>query len=165
MSHNVQITGIKINDLDALDKACAELRKEGVNVTLERGRGSRSLRFRTYGGFRNDPTADHVIRLPDAHYDIGLVRTPAGHYEPVYDNALGLSVQCPIACEYRPGNQFNYRPITDRAELELASKGIGIGRLMQRYTAIVTEKEGRRRGYMTRRVVNKDGGLQIVMRR
>lgn len=166
MSHNVQITGIKINDLNALDKACAELRKEGVKVSLERGTGSRSLRFRTYGaGQINDPTADHVIRMPDASHDIGLIRQPAGHYEPVYDNALGISVQCPVACEYRPGNRFDYRPITNSDELALASNGIGIGKLMQHYTAIVTETEGRRRGFMTRRVVNKDGGLEIVMRR
>lgn len=166
MSHNVQITGIKINNLDALDKACAELRKEGINVSLERGKGSRSLRFRNFSYVKtNDPTADHVIRLPDAPYDIGLVRAPAGHYEPVYDNALGISVRCPIACEYKPDNQFNYRPITTSDELALASKGVGIGKLMQRYTAVVTETEARRRGFMTRRVTNKDGGLEIVMRR
>lgn len=153
MSHNVQISGIKINSLDALDKACAELRKEGINVSLERGTGSRSLRFRTYMGAsaKNDPTADHVIRLPDAIYDIGLVRQPAGHYEPVYDDMLGTSLPSPIACQYVPG--------------EATNMGHALGRLMQRYTAIVTETEGRRRGFMTRRVINKDGGLEIVMRR
>lgn len=152
MSHNVQISGIKINNLDALDKACAELRSEGVNVSLERGKGARSLKFRTFTYIKsNDPTADHVIRLPDAAYDIGLIRQPAGHYEPVYDDMLGVSVPSPIACSYIPG--------------EATNKGHALGKLMQRYTAVVTEMEGRRRGFMTRRVTNKDGGLEIVMRR
>lgn len=153
MSHNVQITGIKINNLDALDKACAELCREGVNVSLERGKGTRSLKFRTYMGAsaHNDPTADHVIRLPEAMYDIGLVKQPGGHYQPVYDDMLGTSLPSPIACPYKAG--------------EATNRGHALGKLMQRYTAIVTETEGRRRGFLTRRVTTKDGGLEIVMRR
>ena len=164
MSHNVQISGVKINDLDALETAMAELRREGINVSLERGEpGTRVVRFRTYSGFGNNPMADHVIRLPGASYDIGLLKQPSGHYEPVYDNALGLSVACPIACEYKPGNQLNYRAITDRTELDLASRGIGIGKLMQRYTAVVAERDARLRGYVARRVTSNDGALQVVI--
>lgn len=164
MSHNVQISGIKINDLDALDKACAELRREGVKVSLERGTpGQRALKFRTFGYGNNDPHADHVVRLGDCKYDIGLLQQSDGHYEPVYDDSLGLSVECPIACAYKPGNRYDFRPITDPAEKAIASKGHGIGKLMQRYTAIVTEKDARRRGRMVRRMMAEDGTLQLLI--
>ncbi len=163
MSHNVSITGIKITSLPALELACAELQKEGVNVMLERG-ANRSLKFRTYSaGIKNDDTADCVIRLPGGAYDIGLVRQPGGHYAPVYDNALGISVACPIACDLKPGNRFDYRAITDKAELELAGKGIGIGKLMQRYTAIVAEMDAKRKGYIARRVTNPNGAIQVLI--
>lgn len=164
MSHNVQITGIKIIDLDALDKACAELRKEGVNVTLDRGTpGKREKTFRTYAYGNNSTKADHVIRLDQCKYDVGLIQQPDGHCEPIYDNSLGLSVECPIACQYRPENQFNFRPITDKAELELAAKGHGIGKLMQRYTAVLAEKTAKLRGFSTRRVIANDGTIELVM--
>lgn len=165
MSHNVQITGIKINNLDVLESALAELRKEGIGATLELGiPGARALTFRTYMHGSNSTKADHVIRLSQCKYDIGLVQQPGGHYEPIYDNSLGLSVACPIACEYKPGNQFNFRMIRDKAELELASKGIAIGKLMQRYTAIITENDARRKGFLAQRIMAENGDLQIVIR-
>lgn len=156
MSHNVQITGIKIKDLDALDKAIAELRKEGVNVTLDRGTpGKREKHFRTYKGFGNVPYADHVIRIADASYDIGLLQQPGGHYEPIYDDTLdraaglGSNKPCPIACPWSPGDK--------------AHSGHAMGKLMQRYTAVVAEKTARMRGYATRRVIANDGTIELLM--
>lgn len=164
MSHNVQITGIKINNLDALDEACAELRREGIDVTLDRGTpGARAKTFRTYTHGSNATKADHVIRLGKCRYDIGLIQQPDGHYQPIYDNSLGLSVECQIACAAKPGNQFNFRTITDKAELELAAKGHGVGKLMQRYTAVVAERTARLRGFATRRVVANDGTIELVL--
>jgi hypothetical protein len=165
MSHNVQIKGVKINDLDALAKAINELQREGVNVSLERGTpGKRGLTFRTYGGFNNDNRADHVIRMPDCNYDIGLLQQAGGHYAPVYDNALGLSVACPIACAYdKPGNTYNFRTITDPAEVAVAAKGLAIGKLMQRYSAVVAERAAQLKGYRTQRAFSRDGALQVVI--
>lgn len=162
MSHNVKITGIKITDLDALDSAIAELRAEGIGIRLERGPlASRSLTFRTYrAGSLNDDRAHHVIRLDNCKYDIGLIRQPSGHYLPVYDNALGISVACPIAAP-GGGNNYNMRAITDAGEVALAARGIGIGKLMQRYSTRLAEMEAKRRGYTSRRVPGENGALHL----
>lgn len=151
MSHNVQIKGIKISNLDALESACAELRTEGVAVQLDRGTGSRSLKFRTYQSYsiKNDDRADHVIRLAADKFDIGLVRQPGGFYQPVYDDMLGVDLPCSIACAYKPGEPRNL--------------GHAMGKLMQRYSATLAEMDAKRRGFISRRVVGENGTLQVVI--
>jgi hypothetical protein len=152
MSHNVQISGIKINNLDALDTACRELKREGIDVWLDRGApGERSKVFRTYSGFGNNPNADSVIRIPGAPYDIGLLRQEAGHYEAIYDNMLGISMPCPIACQFVPGEKHD------------GSQGHAMGKLMQRYSSIVAEMDARRRGLLARRVVQSNGDIEVVI--
>lgn len=152
MSHNVKIEGIKITSLDVLDRAIAELRRDGINVMLERGvPGKRGLTFRTYHGYGNSTKADSVIRLPGAAYDIGLLHDPKGFYSPIFDNMLGISIPSPIACKYVAGEKHD------------GSQGHAMGKLMQRYAAILAETDAQRRGYHARRVTGSDGTMQVVI--
>lgn len=76
MSHNITLSGVKINDLALLR-----------NVVNDLGAGRATLdtdakNFRTY---RGQPTnCDAAIKMPGAH-DIGLRRAEDGSYTVVYD--------------------------------------------------------------------------------
>lgn len=82
MSHISKIE-LEVNDLNTLDRACKRL-----GLQLVKGQNS----FRWYG--RKGGTCDHVIRIPEADYEIGITRTE-GLYElncDYYDRNIGNAI-------------------------------------------------------------------------
>lgn len=138
MSHNTTVTDVKITDLAALQAAVDELVKEGAKIRLD----VNAKRFRTYQGVGNDETCDAAIILEGERYDVGLKRNEQGEYVPVFDNMM-LANNKAIACD------IQHRHHGPRA---------AIGRLMQRYTVCLTEKEMALQGHMCTRQVDKETG-------
>lgn len=89
MSHTTQVKTVPIKDISALKKALEELKKEGINVSLEEKAVPRMYyvnQLQKHMGLKSD-VCDYVIRLPDSYYDIGLVKDEAaGGYTPVFDD-------------------------------------------------------------------------------
>ena len=147
MSHNVIIQDIKIADLSVLASSVEALKRQGVNIELDCGKGPRSVTFRTYEG--EDNRADAVIKLPNEAYDIGLIKNKDGAYVPIYDASMMRSNQS-ISCSW----SYNDRANADKA---------GIGRLMQEYGCQVAEIEAARNSQTSRRVAERDGSINVVI--
>lgn len=143
MSHNVDIKGTKINDLKALENACAELRKRKLNVTLD----TESKTFRTYEG--QSTNCDAVIRLGDEHHDIGLRKQADGTYTPVYDP---YAVSDKMACAVLPKGATRYDP------------RYRISQLLQEYSTQVALRKARQMGHslVSRTTDKKTGAVQLV---
>jgi hypothetical protein len=144
MSHNVQISGVKIANMDALRSAIDELRTGGVDISLDQ-----CGTFRTYRGQPN--RAEYTIHLPRETYDIGLNRTPEGHYAPVFDHDLIRNGS--VACAWEPGE----RPSADD---RVAG---AIGKVMQMYSVHLMEREAAMKGYSTRRESAENGAVEVVV--
>lgn len=145
MSHNTMIDNVKITDVDALRSAVEELRKEGANITLDEN----GKHFRTWPG---QPTnCDMVLRMPDEKFDVGFRKNDAGEYTPIFDHMLDANKS--IACD-----------ISHRGKLPFADRDRAtIGKLMQRYTVCLTEKEMALQGYMCNREFDKTTGEMHVV--
>jgi len=107
MSHISKIE-LEVKDLNTLSNACKRL---GLQLLKEQNR------FRWYG--QKGGTCDHVIRIPEAEYEIGITRTD-GLYE--------------LQCDYFDRN---------------IGKAIGQngGLLKQAYAVEKTKAEARLKGY------------------
>lgn len=151
MSH-VAAIDLFVDDLDALDRACADL---GLRLVRNQ------TQFTWFGRWMNDYNdperaaalkgydpktfgrCEHVIQRADhtpGHYEIGLVRRPDGKpgWSVVYD-------------DYSTGRYFTTK-----------FGGKDLPELKSHYGAAVTEKHLASHGYATRRQYNKDGQLQVV---
>ena len=106
MSHISKIE-LEVKDLAVLSQACARL-----GLTLIRGR----KQFKWYG---KDAPCDHVIKVPEANYEIGVVKEKH-RYE--------------LNCDFYDGN---------------IEKAVGrqAGLLKQAYAVAKTKIEARRKGY------------------
>lgn len=140
MSHNILIKNVKITSIEALQAAVDELRREGKNITLNRDRKT----FRTYPG--QPDKCDMCIELPNARFDVGLVKQPDGTYLTVYDPYLAIG-GTEISCSLDP---------RERDERH------GIAMLTQRYSVIVSERELALQGHMCRREKGENGEIHVV---
>ena len=107
MSHISKIE-LEVNDLGTLAQACSRL-----GLKLVQGQKT----FKWYG--REDGKCDHVIKVPGANYEIGVIKT-ANAFElqcDYFDNAIGKAI---------------------------GEKG---GLLKQAYAVERTKAEARRKGY------------------
>jgi len=108
MSHISKIE-LEVNELNTLDSACKRL-----GLELVKGQ----INFKWFGKKAGD--CDHVIRVPEAEYEIGITRVN-GIYE--------------LECDYY---DFNIgRAIGEKA-----------GLLKQAYAVEKTKAEARRKGYV-----------------
>ena len=106
MSHISRIE-LEVNDLGVLGQAC-----KGLGLELVRNKKT----FKWYG---QDSQCDHAIRVPDASYEIGVVK-----------NGNGYQLQC------------------DFYDRELGKViGVNGGLLKQAYALHKTRIEARRKGY------------------
>ncbi|MFW5734519.1 MAG: DUF1257 domain-containing protein [Oceanidesulfovibrio sp.] len=122
MSH-ISTIEVAIQDLDTLQRACLEL-------DLEFARGVQ--RFKHYTGYG---ACDHVIRVPGAEYEIGVVRSDDAYTLQWDDWHLG-------GLEQRLGK--------------------GAGRLKQAYAAERVRTEARRKG-MRVRMRRNESTVQLVL--
>ena len=143
MSHTTQVKTVPIKDIPALKKAIEELRKEGVNITLEENAIPRMYyqdQLQKHMGLKSD-VCDYVIRVQDSYFDIGLVKDDAaGGYTPVFDD-YGSPGPNPLSRKGRgaikqflgasfAGKAEHWSGRRDDTEQTLHS----IGKLMQGYT-------------------------------
>jgi hypothetical protein len=123
MSHISKIE-LEVKDLATLKQACNRL---GLNLH----EGQRT--FKWYG--ERDETCDHVIRVPEAAYEIGIIRT-GDLYElkcDFWDSAIGKAI------------------------------GKTGGLLRQAYAIERTKSEARRKGYIIIEKTT-DSGVQLHVR-
>lgn len=124
MSHLSKIE-IEIRDLDILRESCTRL---GLQFAPNR------KSFTWYGGGKE---CDHVIQVPGAKYEIGVVRNPEGQgYQLVWDSFSGGGLE--------------------------ARLGKGAGRLKQAYAAEKVRKEARLKGYLVREKKTEQG-IRLVL--
>ena len=124
MSHLTTVT-TQIRDLDALKAAL-----ERLGCQLE---GPGTIR----GYFRNMGHADHIIRLPQSHYTVGLVRQPDGTYTlqaDLWDGAVTRAL----------GNDYS--------------------RLLQEYAVEVVTRAARRKGQQVHSERLPDGRVRLRIR-
>jgi hypothetical protein len=122
MSHISKIE-LEVKDLAVLNHACARL-----GLTLIRGR----KQFKWYG---KDAPCDHVIKVPKANYEIGVVKNEQ-RYE--------------LNCDFYDGN---------------IEKAVGrqAGLLRQAYAVAKTKIEARRKGYCVLEK-NTETGIRLHIR-
>lgn len=151
MSHNVEIKGTKITDLDALSAAIDELAREGVHIRFDKN----AKQFRTYMG--QDPSCDAAIVMGTGSHDIGLKKQADGSYGIVFD---------PYAFSHElrvDGGAENFQPDephgTRHWDQESATNAIG--KLIQRYNVVKVERESAMVGNATQRVAGKNGVVEL----
>lgn len=77
MSHTTTVTSIKINSIAALQDAVAELREQGIRISLVPDAAPRAY----YANQQGMGPAPYVLRLEGAPYDIGLYGSEESGYE------------------------------------------------------------------------------------
>jgi hypothetical protein len=150
MSHNVEVSGVEFRDLKVLEAAVNELaREEGIQATFHAGEAAQS---RGWGG--RESKVDAVVRLPSEAYDIGFTLKD-GNYVPFFESGFrprgfasdptAKSVVEPKAGD-RSSSFANYHNATN------------IGKLVQRYSLLMAERNAAQQGMLTRRVTDKGKG-------
>ncbi len=88
MSHTVSLSTVPIRSITALRAAITALAATGINISLEENATPRNYYRDQYQRHLKRPNevADFVIRLPDAHYDIGLLKEEDGTYSTHFDD-------------------------------------------------------------------------------
>jgi len=125
MSH-ISTIELEVKDLGILGEACKRL-----GFSLIRGKTT----FKWYGN-EKEARCDHVINVPGADYEIGVIAKAGGRYE--------------LACDY-----------FDRALTKII--GQNAGRLKQAYAAQKAVVEARRKGY-TAREQKTSTGIRVSVR-
>jgi len=143
MSHTATISGIKITDISVLRKAIEELAASGIKISMEDGGTPRAF-------YPNQPglgKADHVVKLVDSRYDIGLYKQDDGSYQPRTD-FWGGDVQKILGVK-----------ASDPAKEDQAK----LGRLVQMYGIHAAMDKARKQGYTVRRTMTEDGTAKLLV--
>lgn len=171
MSHTTQVKTVPIKDISALKKAIEELKKEGVNITLEEKAIPRMYyvnQLQKHMGLKSD-VCDYVIRVNDAYFDVGLVKDEeAGGYTPVFDDYSRKGPN-PLS---RKGNgaikKFLGAPFTGKVEHWSGRRDDteqtlhSIGKLMQSYTKHAAINAAVKAGHTVLGTTkDKDGNVQL----
>lgn len=143
MSHTTTIKAIAIVDIEALRAAIAELAQSGVKISLQEGGKPRAY-FPDQKGLG---TADFVIKLGDAKYDVGVYKNDTGSYELRTDFWSG-SVEGVLGAAASSAEK------RDQAKL---------GKLYQMYGVHATLRQARKQGYSARRITAPDGTIKLEL--
>jgi hypothetical protein len=138
MSHTTTIKAIKIQSITALRMAVDDLNARGVTCTLVENVKPRAY-FDDQVGMG---VAPYVLQLTGAKYDIGFYASEDGSYEARTD-FFGGSIEKMLGA--KPG---------DVARAEQAR----MGKLYQLYGVAAATEAARKKGYMVRRIENKETG-------
>jgi hypothetical protein len=146
MSHVANVE-VEVTDLDVLKKAC-----EALGIEFREGQRT----WKWYGKWMDDwNTSDaavtngydpklfgkgeHAIRVPGATYEIGVVKNPTGNgYRLIYDNY---------------GSEG--RKISERLG------GMKLTKLNAEYTATLSARQLRRKGFRVTRTVLTNGSIKL----
>lgn len=173
MSHTTSIKSTPIKSIEALRRAVAELRDNGVNVQLEQNTvprmyyadqlakhvKSKQDSGQAYGSklrfHQNPEECDWVIRLQDSYYDIGLIQNEAGELVPFFDDYNHASPYVPatqsgkgpirkfLGAEFT-GNVEHWSGQREAGEQQLHS----VGKLLQHYSKYAVIEEAENQGYV-----------------
>lgn len=141
MSHTSVVKAIKIQSLDALRSAVAELAQSGLKLTLQENATPRAF----YANQAGLGKADIVLRVEDAQYDVGFYKNPEGYYEARAD-FFGGSIARVLGAAPSPGSTM------DQAAL---------GKLFQMYGIHVATATARKQGHMVRRIQKANGMIAL----
>lgn len=158
MSHNVQLSGVRITDLDLLAQIVKDLTKG--NCVLHRNRKT----FRTYPGQSNQ--CDHCIEIKNGSYDIGIVKNKDGTFGLLADFTM-LASTSPFAAKVAQRPMYNFGMFsggaapTTREDYDQLSAKYATGSLMQEYVLRQAEEQAAILGRSTQRVTGKNGTVSL----
>ena len=143
MSHTTTVSTIAITDIGALRAAVDELKRRGMRIDMIDNAVPRAY----YDGQQGLGQADHVLRLADSKYDIGIYANGKGGYEARADFYNG-EIERVLGATPQDGED------TYQAKM---------GKMYQMYAVVAAEQAAFRQGYSPRRVEQEDGTIQLVM--
>jgi hypothetical protein len=143
MSHTTTLNSIAIKDVRALQKAVAELKKQGVRCDLVPNCAPRlfySDQLQRHLG-RKDEVADYVLKLHDSPYDMAFLKEKDGSFTPVFDSWRGAKPEgCQISTK---DGRIGIRdilgvPLTDNTPLGQMTRAqaemvYGVGKFTREY--------------------------------
>jgi hypothetical protein len=138
MSHTTSIKAVKIQSVNALRSAIAELNSSGTRLTLKENATPRAY-FANQAGLGK---ADFVVEVHGAKYDIGLYKQEDGSYEARTD-FWGGSVQAVL------GGTATTQERAEQAKM---------GKLFQMYGIHAATEAARRKGLSVRRITDASTG-------
>lgn len=150
MSHVTTIS-VKILDLRALKAAIKEFGAEWIEGKREYNWWGISVGDTPLPeGMTKDMLGkcDHVIKLPGANYEIGVVKMPGGHYTLAYDS-------------YNYGSGPNNVP-ADGQKL-LNKFGDGLKKLVQTYAVCKATLEAKAKGWMVNKQTLANGTVKLSL--
>lgn len=97
MSHTATVKTAQFKDAQDIVNACKELNQQGINCHVEFNAVPRMWTENQIGrdlGYDKHPTdeCEVVVRIPDAFYDVGFIRTEEGNLMPVFDDYNGRAI-------------------------------------------------------------------------
>ena len=158
MSHTSTINRIVIKDLVALRAAVAELKRSGMDISMEDGGTPRAY----YTNQEGMGAADHVIRIPGATYDVGVYRSQNGTYELRTDFYNGSVSNVLGATREATEKAVKDAKATGAEAEQIRSQG-QLGKLYLAYSVNAVEQACAREGKTTQRHTNSDGTVQIMV--
>lgn len=150
MSHTATIDTIKIVDINALRKACDELRRtHGVDLTVKDNHKPRAW-YEDQEGM-SEP-ANVCIVLNDSKYDVGIYKKADGTYEARCDFYSG-DIERALGADVKGMGSLSKEQRTQAK----------LGKLYQLYAVNAAENAIVREGGHCTRTVTSDGSIQLQM--
>ena len=145
MSHTARIKGIKISSIEALRSTVAELNDQGIKCSIVLNAAPRAF----YQSQEGLGTTDYVIQLADSRYDIGLYKQNDGSYEP--------------RCDFWANDISKLLGVLPVDSSPARTEQAKLGKLFQTYAIHAASEQAFNQGYMTERITNEDGTVQLIV--
>lgn len=152
MSHNVQLSGVRIDDLDLLASVIRDVSKGKAQLM----KGART--FRTYSGQPNQ--CNHSIHIKDSRYDIGLVGNKSDGFSMLADFSMLLHASPFLAKGFKRENLMMIGS-SARANFDQECAKWATGALMQEYVLRQAEEQAGRLGRRVQRIEGKNGMIAL----
>ncbi len=180
MSHTVQVDSVPITCLKRLRRAVAELVAAGTRIEIRENTVPRMYfddQFKRDLG-RKSEVADITLHLPDAAYDVALLRDEKGKAYTVHFDPYGGTIEGVLGNPVTPKMEANARkahkqelkvkipgkkPRTESQALEAMRAGARIGKLLSSYAKHTAIDTARAAGHQIESCkVNKHGEVQLT---
>ena len=141
MSHTTTIDAIMFTDMGALQAAINELKATGVDCELMQNLTTRAY----YNNQQGMGTADYVVKLNDAKYDVGLYASEDGGGYEARTDFYGGTVEKQLGVQ----------------DAAVAGEQRKLGKLYQMYGVHGATRIAVQQGYAVNSVHKEDGTIQL----
>lgn len=156
MSHTSTISAIKIVDIAALMTAVQELNGMGKNITVLQNVVPKGY---SRGQEGMNESAEYVLQIEGADYDVGLYNIGNGQHEARTDFFMG-SVARVLGADEAYVKSIDISTVEGREEAEMAQLGL----LYQLYAVNATKNTVVNSGGSFEEVIQQDGSIQLTCR-